>query len=118
MKNRKGSTQKIHRLVASYFVEKIDSKQHVDHIDCNKLNNHYSNLRWCTHAENIHFAWDNNIYNNVGANHGLSKLSEGNAKEIKRLISEGEKNYILANKFNVKQSTICDIRKGRTWAHI
>ena len=38
----------IHRLVAEAFVEnpRPDIFDMVDHIDCNKSNNHYTNLRW------------------------------------------------------------------------
>lgn len=43
---------KIHRLVAQYFVDNIDGKLNVDHIDTNRKNNNYTNLRWVTSKEN------------------------------------------------------------------
>jgi len=49
--NRKKFWFKIHRLVATAFLGKNDEFQ-VDHIDRNKLNNHYTNLRWTTCQEN------------------------------------------------------------------
>jgi len=116
--NGKPKQHKVHRLVAEHFCEKQEGKNHVDHIDGNKLNNYSYNLRWCTHAENISFAWDNGIYNNVGSNHGMSKLDEISVCEIKKLIQSGERNYIIAKKFGVSQPTICDIRKGRAWNHV
>ena len=42
----------IHRLVAIHFLERIDGKDCVDHIDRDKLNNHVSNLRWCDKRDN------------------------------------------------------------------
>jgi len=43
----------IHRLVADAFVTgKSDEKTMVDHMDRNKLNNHYKNLRWVSRGEN------------------------------------------------------------------
>jgi hypothetical protein len=42
-----------HKLVAYFFIKKIDDpKMVVNHIDKNKLNNHVSNLEWVTSSEN------------------------------------------------------------------
>jgi len=54
----------IHQLVASKFVAGYsETKNQVNHIDGNKLNNHYSNLEWVTHAENLHHAMDLGLHN-------------------------------------------------------
>ncbi|WP_052733055.1 HNH endonuclease [Hymenobacter terrenus] len=42
----------IHRLVAQHFVPNPESRPFVDHVDRDKLNNHASNLRWCTPQQN------------------------------------------------------------------
>lgn len=55
------SKVKIHRLVALYFVENTYNKDTVNHIDVNKLNNHYTNLEWLTRKENIQHAFANNL---------------------------------------------------------
>lgn len=71
IKNRNGDkkTPRIHQLVAQLFVENScpETNNVVNHIDGNKLNNHFSNLEWCTvkennnHAlENIEFDYSNN----------------------------------------------------------
>lgn len=50
---------KVHRLVADAFVLKIPGKNIVNHINCNKQDNRYWNLEWCTVQENTKHAYDN-----------------------------------------------------------
>ena len=42
----------VHVLVARTWIKNPDEKRCVDHIDGDKKNNHYENLRWATHSEN------------------------------------------------------------------
>ncbi|CAH6421490.1 HNH endonuclease [uncultured virus] len=53
-KTQKSKYHYIHKLVAIHFIENdnIKNKIVIDHIDNNKLNNYYSNLRWATIGEN------------------------------------------------------------------
>lgn len=45
---------KVHKLVALTFIgEAPGASYQIDHIDGNKLNNHYTNLRWITQSANI-----------------------------------------------------------------
>ena len=48
------SFKTIHRLVANAFILNLTNLPCVDHKDRNSLNNHISNLRWCTKEENQH----------------------------------------------------------------
>lgn len=43
----------VHSLVARTFIPNPENKPSIDHIDTNKHNNNVSNLRWCTHRENM-----------------------------------------------------------------
>ena len=43
----------VHRMVAKAFVPNPNGYRCVDHKDNNKHNNHYENLEWVTHGENL-----------------------------------------------------------------
>ena len=51
----------IHRIVAKAFIPNPDGKLAVNHIDCDKTNNHVDNLEWVTYAENLKHAADNGV---------------------------------------------------------
>ncbi len=56
--NHKRVAIKVHRLVAYAFLPNAPTEKEVDidHIDGNAKNNSFTNLRWCTHADNCRAA--------------------------------------------------------------
>lgn len=88
--NKKKVRMRAHRLVAMLFVENTDPENNimVNHIDGNKLNNHYSNLEWCTAYHNNKHARDTGL-NNVSESNSKRWKDEAFRKKTSKHISEG-----------------------------
>lgn len=74
-----------HKLIATFFIPKIDGKDFVNHIDGIKTNNDLTNLEWCTLAENNKHARDTGL-NPISENNSLrwndSEFRESTSKKI------------------------------------
>ena len=55
-KDGKRHQVKLHRIVAEAFIPNPNNYKVVNHLDGGRLNNHVSNLEWCTYKENAQHA--------------------------------------------------------------
>lgn len=117
-KNTKAAHGKIHRLVAQSFIPQISlSKDQVNHIDGNKLNNRVDNLEWCTLQENHKHAGQLNL-RPVGEKAGRAKLKRSQVIEVLNEYKKGEKRSEIAKKLGVSWSCINRIVQKKSWKHI
>ncbi len=107
----KPSYRMIHRLVAEAFIPNPESKDEVNHLDGNKLNNQAANLEWSTRSENAAHGFANGLIPS-GASSYQSKLSPAQALEV--LSAEGSYKT-LAAEYGVSAQTICNIKRGKTY---
>lgn len=101
-----------HRLVALMFIPTQDTTLQIDHIDGNKHNNHYTNLRWVTNRENAHAAMRTGLMP-----HAVFMTDEV-VHEICKAISNGEPIASISRRLGYPASAIYAIRLKRNWTHI
>ncbi len=116
-RDNKTFTFLLHRLILSSFVRSPVGKEEGCHKDGNSFNNHLTNLKWGTHAENEAHKVSKGT-SNRGSNHYLSKLKEVDVQEIKTLLREGLSQMKVAKVFKVDRRLINQIATGKTWKHV
>lgn len=112
--NKLSKTFFMHRLVAEMFIKRGYGKNIVNHKDGNRLNNHASNLEWCTQKENIKHAMTMNNWTR-GEKHGCAVLTEDDVRFIRSTSIGG---FILAKLMGVSYTNIKRIRAYKIWKNV
>ena len=98
-KGRKTETKSIHRLVALAYVENPNGKKEVDHIDCDKTNNNYSNLQWASRSEQVQYQYNRGNRLNYLSKVSKAVVNKSTGEEFNSLIS-------LSKHLNINYSTV------------
>lgn len=105
---RKGSNgSPVHQLVANAFLGPTPKGKEILHKNGNSKDNRVSNLRFGTRTENI---IDVYLQNKKWRKVGIDEV-----KEVRRRINKGEKGVDIARSLSLSQSTISDIKTGKTF---
>ncbi len=122
-KNKRGKNFYIHRLVAEAFLDVVDGKDFVNHIDGDKTNNSVDNLEWVTRSENMLHA------NAIGLHTGsekqkaaarengkvMRKLTLEQVSEVKDMYADGMLQREIAEHFGMSQPQISSVLLGKVY---
>jgi hypothetical protein len=112
----------VHKLTAEYFVPKDgDDQTVVIHLDWNKANNYYQNLKWSTQKDSFSRMHKRNY--EVRKKKGLSmitysKLKVKDVEKIKSMLQRGIKQNVIAKLFCVSEMQITRIKRGENWGTV
>jgi len=118
LKDQRRTTKYVHKLVAECFIPKDnDLQQYVIHLDFNKDNNHFENLKWVTKETMFAHQKINPNYKRGAINY--SKLTETDVIRLKKKLARGKnKLYKLAKEFGITHTQLNRIRRGENWGHV
>jgi len=116
-------TKRRARVVLSSFnpIEGMDKLQ-VNHVNSIRNDDRLENLEWCTVSENHKHAYKTNgkeATRMKGSTNHNSKLTEGDVREIFKLLEDGSlKQKTIAEIYQVTPTTINYIKLGKSWQHV
>ena len=110
--NNKRTRFLVHRLVALFFLDNLNNKPQINHIDGDKSNNKLENLEWNTAKENINHAIKNGLNKNHGIYNYKSKLTNHQVEEIRKSsLKQRELSFI----YKISQTCVSGIKLYKTY---
>lgn len=107
----------VHRLVMMAFVGPSPDGLIVRHINGNPGDNRLQNLAYGTPKENSDDKWTHGTQRH-GESHWLSKFTDEDILEIRRLKAGGVTGTVLAKRYGTSSGAITKIVKGQIWSHL
>ncbi len=106
----------IHKFVAENFVDKTSADQNcIMHLDGDKMNNNWRNLKWCTKSELFDFQRKLGWYDKKTN----CKLTETQVISLKKKLKRGKtKKKILARQLGISLTQLKRIESGENWGEI
>ena len=115
--NKKRFIIAVHRLVAMCYVDNPYDLPEVNHKDGNRLNNHKSNLEWCTHSENIKHSYLLKNRSALGTNNANCKTTKEDVIQICKYLEEGLKSSKIRD-LGYSYNLVRSIKIRKIWNEI
>jgi DNA-binding Xre family transcriptional regulator len=122
-KGNKSLNRYVHKLVAEFFLSKDENpdKKFVLHLDHDKLNNYWENLKWATRDEmTLHNRENPAVIDRVIPKRTKNyKLTESKVIMIKKMLrSDKNRLKMIAKQFGITHTQLNRIRSGENWGHV
>jgi hypothetical protein len=112
----------VHKLVAESFANRTSEEhKYVIHLDFDKQNNHYENLKWVTKDEmTAHNRLNPAVVNKLIPTRTKNyKLTESKVKMIKKLLkNDNNRLKMIAKQFGITHTQLNRIRSGENWGKV
>ncbi len=120
-KGKKSNYEYVHRLVAKLFCKQPSAKHgSVIHINYDKKDNHYKNLKWVTTSERYKHAQSSPNVPKV-FNYKSKKLNDSTAKILKKKLLDPNRTTkvsTLATQFGISEKQARRVMRGECWAWV
>jgi hypothetical protein len=110
-------TCRLHRLVAAAFISNPNGLPHVNHIDCDKLNNSVTNLEWMSRMDNYWHAHKAGIWTGGSNPNRAPKLSGAAVIAIRDAYASGIFASQLAKRFGISKAHAYNVATGKKRAN-
>jgi len=111
----------LHKLVAEFFVYR-EKEEHsvVIHLDWNKQNNYFINLKWVNRQESYRRMHDRlkEQRKNQGKLVTSSKLKSEDVALLKSMLERGIKQKVIAQLFCISEMQVTRIKRNENWAEV
>lgn len=111
---------RVHRLVASAFLENPNNLKEINHIDGNKSNSNVLNLEWVTHKQNMKHALESGLMDNarkIFSKQAKERMLWNLSTNNKVKVNMYDKNNVFIKSFNglVEASNYIQVKPQRIW---
>ena len=105
---KKTISPKVHKMVATLFVSNPHQFEMINHKDGNELNNHFSNLEWCSLQQNVKHAQVTGLLTHKQHSKywGVSADTDGRKKKYRAVIRIQGVNKTLGHFLTEKEAAI------------